>query len=234
MDSKASLPGSLSLRSAEAAVSTASDGGSDMPDQSVVKRLARDDVERKKFLRMAGKTMGAGVAASGLAALMLVIGPLLFRAGVGSKAGRGVRSPRPADLVTGIRPGVRAWLRPAVARVANEIEVRPDDGGGHASSASSTSISTRSRAKNPPRPPERMRSADTTLAPAPTLARARARAASRSRPSNRCVDKGHYPHGLDGQLGPDLRVGQDRYLRDGRPGEAADGGAQRGGADEHR
>jgi len=45
-----------------------------VPDQSVVKRLARDDVERKKFLRMAGKTMGAGVAASGLAAFIAACG----------------------------------------------------------------------------------------------------------------------------------------------------------------
>jgi hypothetical protein len=33
----------------------------------VVEQLARDDVERKRFLKMAGKTMGSGAAAGGLA-----------------------------------------------------------------------------------------------------------------------------------------------------------------------
>jgi len=36
--------------------------------------LARDDVERKKFLKMAGKGMGAAVAASGLAAFIAACG----------------------------------------------------------------------------------------------------------------------------------------------------------------
>jgi rubrerythrin len=39
-----------------------------------VQQLARDDVERKNFLRMAGKRMGAGVAASGLAAFIAACG----------------------------------------------------------------------------------------------------------------------------------------------------------------
>jgi hypothetical protein len=40
----------------------------------VVEQLARDDVERKHFLKMAGKTMGAGAAATGLAAFIAACG----------------------------------------------------------------------------------------------------------------------------------------------------------------
>ena len=39
-----------------------------------VQELARDDVERKKFLKMAGKTMGTGAAATGLAAFIAACG----------------------------------------------------------------------------------------------------------------------------------------------------------------
>jgi hypothetical protein len=44
------------------------------PVEGVVRELARDDVERKKFLRMAGRTMGAGAAATGLAAFIAACG----------------------------------------------------------------------------------------------------------------------------------------------------------------
>ncbi len=44
------------------------------PVDGVVRELARDDVERKKFLRMAGRTMGAGAAATGLAAFIAACG----------------------------------------------------------------------------------------------------------------------------------------------------------------
>lgn len=40
----------------------------------VVEQLARDDVERKKFLTMAGKKMGTGAAAAGLAAFIAACG----------------------------------------------------------------------------------------------------------------------------------------------------------------
>jgi len=40
----------------------------------VVERLARDDVERKQFLRMAGRRMGAGAAAASLAAFVAACG----------------------------------------------------------------------------------------------------------------------------------------------------------------
>jgi hypothetical protein len=44
------------------------------PEPGVVEQLARDDVERKRFLRMAGRRMGAGVAAGGLAAFIAACG----------------------------------------------------------------------------------------------------------------------------------------------------------------
>jgi hypothetical protein len=44
------------------------------PTEGVVKELARDDVERKKFLGMAGKTMGSGAAATALGAFIAACG----------------------------------------------------------------------------------------------------------------------------------------------------------------
>ncbi|HEY1515854.1 MAG TPA: ferritin-like domain-containing protein [Solirubrobacteraceae bacterium] len=44
------------------------------PELGVVEALARDDVERKKFLTMAGRRMGAGAAATGLAAFIAACG----------------------------------------------------------------------------------------------------------------------------------------------------------------
>ncbi len=52
--------------SVETAVERTTDGA--------VERLARDDLERKKFLKMAGRTMGAGAAAAGLAAFIAACG----------------------------------------------------------------------------------------------------------------------------------------------------------------
>jgi hypothetical protein len=44
------------------------------PTEGVVRELARDDVERKNFLRMAGKTMGSGAAATALGAFIAACG----------------------------------------------------------------------------------------------------------------------------------------------------------------
>ena len=45
------------------------------PDETgIVVELARDDVERKKFLKMAGKGIGSAAAASGLAAFIAACG----------------------------------------------------------------------------------------------------------------------------------------------------------------
>jgi Ferritin-like domain len=46
----------------------------DAAPTGVVEQLARDDVERKRFLKMAGKRMGAGAAATGLAAFIAACG----------------------------------------------------------------------------------------------------------------------------------------------------------------
>jgi hypothetical protein len=44
------------------------------PEQGVVERLARDDVERKNFLKMAGRKVGGGAAAASLAAFIAACG----------------------------------------------------------------------------------------------------------------------------------------------------------------
>ncbi|HTX31188.1 MAG TPA: ferritin-like domain-containing protein [Solirubrobacteraceae bacterium] len=46
----------------------------DRPVEGAVERLARDDLERKRFLKMAGRRMGAGAAATGLAAFIAACG----------------------------------------------------------------------------------------------------------------------------------------------------------------
>ncbi len=46
----------------------------DRPVEGVVERLARDDVERKKLLKLAGKRIGAGAAATSLAAFIAACG----------------------------------------------------------------------------------------------------------------------------------------------------------------
>ena len=43
-------------------------------EPGAVEALARDDVERKKFLSMAGRGIGAGAAATGLAAFIAACG----------------------------------------------------------------------------------------------------------------------------------------------------------------
>ncbi|MGB9184128.1 MAG: ferritin-like domain-containing protein [Solirubrobacteraceae bacterium] len=52
--------------------STTTEG--ERPADGAVIQLARDDVERKKFLKMAGKRMGAGAAATSLAAFIAACG----------------------------------------------------------------------------------------------------------------------------------------------------------------
>src|ERR1700759_3901959 len=44
------------------------------PGPGVVEQLARDDVERKRFLKMAGRGMGGAAAATGLAAFIAACG----------------------------------------------------------------------------------------------------------------------------------------------------------------
>jgi Ferritin-like domain len=52
----------------------------------VVEQLARDDVERKRFLKMAGKRMGAGAAATGLAAFIAACGSSSSKSSTASTA----------------------------------------------------------------------------------------------------------------------------------------------------
>ncbi len=46
----------------------------EQPTEGVVQELARDDVARKNFLKMAGKTMGSGAAATALGAFIAACG----------------------------------------------------------------------------------------------------------------------------------------------------------------
>jgi hypothetical protein len=48
--------------------------GAGRPAAGVVEELARDDLERKKFLKMAGRTVGAGAAATALGAFIAACG----------------------------------------------------------------------------------------------------------------------------------------------------------------
>ena len=63
------------------------------PGGGAVEQLARDDVERKKFLKMAGKSIGTAAAASGLAAFIAACGgsssasPSTAASGSGTTAG---------------------------------------------------------------------------------------------------------------------------------------------------
>ena len=50
------------------------DTAQDRAPEGVVEQLAGDDVARKRFLKMAGKRMGAGAAATGLAAFIAACG----------------------------------------------------------------------------------------------------------------------------------------------------------------
>ncbi len=68
---------------------------SGQPTGGVVMELARDDVERKKFLKMAGRKMGAGAAATGLAAFIAACGSSKKSSSTSSSPGS-TASPQPA------------------------------------------------------------------------------------------------------------------------------------------
>ncbi len=57
------------------------------PTAGVVEQLARDDVERKRFLKMAGRRMGAGAAATSLAAFIAACGSSSSSSSSSSSAG---------------------------------------------------------------------------------------------------------------------------------------------------
>jgi len=58
----------------------------------VVEQLARDDVERKRFLKMAGRTMGGAAAATGLAAFIAACGSASSGSTSGASGGAGATS----------------------------------------------------------------------------------------------------------------------------------------------
>ncbi len=65
------------------------------PTPGIVERLARDDVERKRFLKMAGKRVGAGAAATSLAAFIAACGSVsntTTSSGAASSAAAGASS----------------------------------------------------------------------------------------------------------------------------------------------
>jgi hypothetical protein len=74
------------------------------PQAGVVDELVRDDVERKKFLKMAGRTMGAGAAATALGAFIAACGGSSSGSSMSSSAGSSPAAAAPATS-TGTGPG---------------------------------------------------------------------------------------------------------------------------------
>jgi Ferritin-like domain len=70
--------------------STTTDDG--RPVEGAVIQLARDDGDRKKFLKMAGKRMGAGAAATSLAAFIAACGSSSSSSSAGSSSASGTSS----------------------------------------------------------------------------------------------------------------------------------------------
>jgi hypothetical protein len=66
--------------------------GEARPETGIVERLARDDVERKRFLRLAGKRLGSGVAATSLAAFIAACGSSSSSSSSGTSSAAGSSS----------------------------------------------------------------------------------------------------------------------------------------------
>ena len=62
------------------------------PTMGVVEQLARDDVERKRFLKMAGRKMGGAAAATGLAAFIAACGSASSGSSTGASGASGASS----------------------------------------------------------------------------------------------------------------------------------------------
>jgi hypothetical protein len=67
----------------------------DRPVDGVVERLARTDLERKKFLKMAARRMGGGAAAASLAAFIAGCGSSSSSSGPRLRCAGAVREPPP-------------------------------------------------------------------------------------------------------------------------------------------
>ncbi len=67
--------------------------GPALPETGIVEQLARDDVKRKKFLTMAGRRIGAGAAATSLAAFIAACGSSSSSSSAGSSSSSSSSAP---------------------------------------------------------------------------------------------------------------------------------------------
>ena len=89
----------------------------DAATTGVVEQLARDDVERKRFLKMAGKRMGAGAAATGLAAFIAACGAR--RSPLARRSSAQAAAPAPAAPATRAAPADAATASAGISAIVN-------------------------------------------------------------------------------------------------------------------
>jgi Ferritin-like domain len=89
------------------------------PQTGVVERLARDDVERKRFLKMAGKGIGGGAVATSLAAFIAACGS--SSGGSTASAGSGA-----AGAGTGARTGTAGQPTNTTGGTASDASMNSD------------------------------------------------------------------------------------------------------------
>jgi rubrerythrin len=76
-----------------------------LTEEGAVSELARDDVERKRFLKMAGKGMGSAAAASGLAAFIAACGSSSGSTSSSSSSSSGVATTAATTTAAGSASG---------------------------------------------------------------------------------------------------------------------------------
>ena len=89
------------------------------PTPGIVERLARDDVERKRFLKMAGKRVGAGAAATSLAAFIAACGSVsntTTSSGAASSAAAGTSSATTSSSMSSSAASTPAIWRSSTTR----------------------------------------------------------------------------------------------------------------------
>ncbi|MFZ1994641.1 MAG: ferritin-like domain-containing protein [Solirubrobacteraceae bacterium] len=84
------------------------------PTPGIVERLARDDVERKRFLKMAGKRVGAGAAATSLAA---------FIAACGSSSGASTSSGTASSAAAGTSSATTSSMSSSAASDSGDLAI---------------------------------------------------------------------------------------------------------------
>jgi hypothetical protein len=99
--------------------------GADTP--GVVEELARDDVERKRFLKMAGKTMGSAAAAGGLAAFIAACGSSSSSSSAGSATTGGAATTGSATTGTSTGSGPSPAGDLAIVNYALTLEYLEDE-----------------------------------------------------------------------------------------------------------